>query len=152
MIRRTWSRMALAIGAGSAIALAAPALPAVSQVSPPSPPRVVEVELLGFGDLEARGAAVVVPLLVTCPEGTDDAFVSVQVTQRKLRRVTTGTGGTTATCTGMAELVEVAVTPFSGSRAFGPGVAFAQANLTACFEFNCVTDTASGRISITDDD
>jgi hypothetical protein len=144
--------MALAIGAGSALALAAPALPAVSQVSPPSPPQVVDVELLGFGDREARGAAVVVPLLVTCSQGGDEAFVSLEVTQRKLRRVTTGTGGTTVSCTGMAQVVEVPVTPFAGSRAFGTGVAFAEASLTACFDFNCVTDNASGRISITDND
>jgi hypothetical protein len=148
MIRRTWSRIVLAIAAGSALALAAPALPAVSQVSPPSPPRVVDVELLGVGQLQARGAAVVVPVQVTCSEQANEAFVSVQVTQRKLRKVTTGTGGATVDCTGMAEVVEIAVTPFSGSRAFGPGSAFAQANLTACFEFRCFTDTASGPIFI----
>ena len=133
---------ALVVGAG--LAVAAPAMPAVGQFSPPT---VISVEVGDEAKLVAKGAAVLVPVEVTCPAGTAFGSLSVQVTQRVGSRIASGFGGTSNfACTGTTQVVHVLVT--AQDAAFKKGPAVAQASLFVCGDFGCqsVTDTETIRI------
>ncbi|HEV2760796.1 MAG TPA: hypothetical protein VGV86_14650 [Acidimicrobiales bacterium] len=139
MTKRHVGRLLAAISVGAGLAFAVPVLPAVGQVSPPA---VVSVEVGDEATLVARGAAVLVPVEVTCPAGTR-GHLSVRVTQRVGSRIASGFGGTSDfVCTGATQVVEVLVT--AQGQAFKKGSAVAEASLFApCFDFFCgpVTDT-----------
>ena len=134
---------ALALGAGATLAI--PALPAVGTHSAVTPHTI---EILGPATLVARGAAVAVPVEITCPSGST-AFVTVGVTERRGNRVATGSGGTQVQCTGSAQTLNVVVT--AGQGAFKKGTALAEASLSACDpDFGpCVNATDVEEISIT---
>lgn len=101
-----------------------------------SPPSFLSVELGGEATLVARGAAVLVPVEVVCPAGSEFASVSVQVTQRVGSRIASGFGGTgDLVCTGEPQTVEVLVQ--AQNMAFKKGPAVAEASLFACNEFGC---------------
>lgn len=145
MSKRTVVRLGAAIALGAAGTLAIPALPAVGSHSA-ALPHVIEI-----GEpvtLAARGAGVVVPVEVTCPEGAT-GFVSVRVVERRGNRVSTGFGGTEVQCTGTAQTVDVLVTADQG--AFKKGTALAEARLSACQPFPgaCVDASDVEEISIT---
>jgi hypothetical protein len=79
--------------------------------------------------LKARGAAVVLRVVVQCPHGYQGQ-AQVQVSQRVTRQhVTNGFGGANFTCTGSAQTLRIPATPFD--RPYERGVAFAQASLSA---------------------
>jgi uncharacterized membrane protein YtjA (UPF0391 family) len=99
--------------------------------------------------LEARGAAVVLRVVVQCPRGYDGRL-NVQVSERVTRRhVTNGFGGASFTCTGSSQLLRVPAASFD--YPFERGSAFAQAGLDA-FDPNTgmfVSDSAYRTIHIT---
>jgi len=128
-----------AVVLGLALALAVPVLPAIGQQSPPmsppdspptSPPLRAEVSLTGTGRIEARGAVTFVEVEASCT-GAAEGDLFVRVTQRRLLRVTEGSGSTTIPC-GEPATVEVAVTPSRGLAPFRGGNAFAAADLAVC--------------------
>ncbi len=124
-----------AVVLGLALALAVPVLPAIGQQSPPmsppvSPPGEAEVALTGAGQVGARGAVALVEVEASCTGAAEGELV-VRLTQRRLLKVTEGSGSTTIPC-GEPVTVEVAVTPFPGLGPFRGGNAFAQADLTVC--------------------
>ena len=138
MTKRHVGRLLAAISVGAGLAFAIPVLPAVGQVSPPA---VVAVEVGDQATLVARGAAVLVPVEVTCPAGSGGSL-QVRVTQRAGSRIASGSGFTSDfVCTGATQVVEVLV--HAQGQAFKRGPAVAQASLFGCFEFFCqqVSDT-----------
>ena len=143
MTKRHVGRLLAAIGVGAGLAFAVPVLPAVGQVSPPA---VFSVEVGDEATLVARGAAVLVPVEVTCPAGSG-ASLSVRVTQRAGSRIASGSAFTSDfVCTGATQVVEVLV-PAQG-QAFKKGPAVAEAYLFACSPFFCgqVADTENIQI------
>jgi hypothetical protein len=142
MTKRHVLRVLAAIGLGAGLAVAAPTLPAVGQISPPS---VMSVEVGDEATLEARGAAVVVPVEVRCPAGST-GFLNVQVTQRAGSRIASGTGSTSDfVCTGATQTVNVLV-PAQG-QAFKKGPAVAAASLFIC-DFLCESASDTENIAI----
>lgn len=135
--------------------LAASAGPAAAQVSPPFPPfpgpfpspTVTSVEVGDEATLVARGAAVQVPVEVTCPAGTT-AFVSANVTQRAGSRIASGFGGTSFVCTGGSQIVDVTVNAQGSGQAFKKGAAVAQASVSVCSFFGCSFASDSENIQI----
>ncbi len=122
--------------------LAASAGPAAAQT-----PTVVSVEVGDEATLVARGAAVQVPIEVTCPAGTT-AFVSVRVTQRAGSRIASGFGNTSFVCTGGSQIVDVTVNAQGSGQAFKKGSAVAEASLFVCSFFECTFASDSENIQI----
>jgi len=141
--RSTW-RLLAAIAVGGGLAFSVPALPAVGQASPPGP--VVSV---GVGDpatLVAKGAAVSVPVDVTCPAGST-GYLSVRVTERAGSRIASGFGSSSVVCTGAPQTVDVLVT--GQGQAFKKGPAVAEASLSVCSYFYfCQFASDTGTIQI----
>ncbi len=137
----------LAVSAGPAAALDPPLAP------PPFPgpfpqPMVTSVEVGDEATLVARGAAVLVPVEVTCPAGST-GFVSASVTQRAGSRIASGFGGTDIVCTGGSQTVEVTVNAQGSGQAFKKGSAVAEASLFVCnFFFGCTSVSDSENIQI----
>jgi hypothetical protein len=138
VIRRSWSRTAVAILLGTALAAAIPALPAVSQQSPPQSPPTPVIRIGANATLQARGAAIIVPVRVTCgPGATSPGFLSVQVSQRVGNQIAVGFGFlNNVTCNG--ETRRVRVPTLAQNRPFRVGVAFGVATLDVCFPTECV--------------
>ncbi len=122
--------------------LAASAGPAAAQT-----PTVVSVEVGDEATLVARGAAVLVPIEVTCPAG-ETAFVSASVTERVGSRIASGFGGTTFVCTGGSQIVDVTVNAQGSGQAFKKGSAVAEASLAVCSFFECTFASDSENIQI----
>ena len=134
-----------AIGLGGGMTFAIPALPAVAFHSPPE---VISVEVGDEATIVARGAAVLVPIEVTCPAGSQ-GFLSTRVTQRAGRRIASGNGFTEVTCTGSTQVVDVLVQAQGGGQAFKKGTAVAEATLSTCGGFffcTTVSDTETIQI------
>jgi hypothetical protein len=133
----------VALAAGALLALFASSGPAVAffsgglflDVQVESPARVV-----------ARGAAVDVPLEVTC-NATGSAFVQVSVTQKAGSGVAQGFGSTEVGCTGSGQQVTVRVQA-SGGKTFKQGTAVASAEIFGCRPGICGSETDSETISI----
>jgi hypothetical protein len=92
------------------------------------------IKVATLGHLRAQGAAITVTVGVVCGpfEQAEYQAVSVQVTQRVGNAVASGVGFTDQfTCDGTVQQLEVSASAFPGGQPFGPGVAFAQANLQA---------------------
>lgn len=138
MIRRSWSRTAVAILLGTALAAAIPVLPAVGEQSPPQSPPTPVVHIGARAILQARGAAIIVPVRVTCgPGATSPGFLSVQVSQRVGNRIAVGFGFlSNVSCNG--ETRRIRVPTLAQNRPFRVGVAFAVANLDVCFPTECL--------------
>jgi hypothetical protein len=137
MTRRSWSRTAIAILLGTALAAAIPLMPAVGEKSPPqSPPQSPPVPVVKIGSratLEARGAAIIVPVRVTCgPGATKPGFLVVHVSQRVGNQIAVGSGTlSNVSCDGA--LHRVRVPTLALNRPFRRGAAFAVTNLLVCF-------------------
>jgi hypothetical protein len=104
----------------TAAAIVATALPAAAQVD-------AAVALAPQGRLEARGAAVTVPVRVMCQKGATGSLW-VQVTQNVRGELAIGEKYTPSVpCTGQHQRVDVTVV--SRTKAFRQGVAFTSASL-----------------------
>jgi hypothetical protein len=133
----------VAIILGSVLALFATTGPAVAFFSGGL---FLDVQVNSPAHLVARGAAVDVPLEVTCnATGTVDVFVSV--TQKAGSGVAQGFGSTRVGCTGSGEQVTVRVTA-SGGKTFKQGTAVASAEIFGCNNVTCGSETDSEVIQI----
>jgi hypothetical protein len=116
----------VAILAGASFALFAPSGPAVAFSSGGL---FLDVQVESPAHLVSRGAAVDVPLEVTCNAGFAD--VSVRVNQKSGSGVAQGGGGTSVGCTGSGQRITVRVTA-SGGKTFKQGTAVVSAELFGC--------------------
>jgi hypothetical protein len=106
----------------------------------------LDVQVESPARLVARGAAVDVPLEVTC-SGTTRVDVYVTVTQRSGSGVAEGFGYTEVGCTGSGEQVIVRVRA-SGAKAFKQGTAVVTAEVFGCGTRVCGSETDSEVIEI----
>ena len=88
-----------------------------------------------WGDLVARGAAVDVPVEVTC-NATNNAFVQLTVTQKAGSGVAEGFGSALVGCTGSNQQLTVRVQA-SGGKTFKQGTAVATAFVDGCNNVTC---------------
>ena len=98
-------------------ALVAAVVPASSAVAFLSSPQTWDVAVQQPVTLQARGAAVSVPVQVTCPTGAF-ASLEVTVTQRSGSSVVSGSRSREVSCTGSPQQLTVNVLATSGSRVF----------------------------------
>jgi hypothetical protein len=134
--------LAVLLAAGS-FALFAPSGPAVAFSSGGL---FLDVQVESPANLVARGAAVDVPLEVTC-SGTATADVFVTVTQKAGSGVAQGFGSTSVGCTGSGQQVVVRVQA-SGGKTFKQGTAVASAEIFGCGRRVCGSETDSETIEI----
>ena len=115
-----------ALALGTVLAFAVPAGAAVNLQSESSGGAAISIAKKA--KLQARGAATIVTVTVTCPAG---AWYQVGVTVSQTVSPTSVTSGSryisNQRCTGTTEKVKVAVTPTPGP--FQPGVAYATGEL-----------------------
>jgi hypothetical protein len=146
MRTRLRGRLAAAVVAiilGSMLALFATTGPAVAFFSGGL---FLDVQVNSPAHLVARGAAVDVPLEVTCnATGTVDVFVSVS--QKAGSGVAEGFGSTSVGCTGSGEQITVRVRA-SGAKTFKQGSAVASAEIFGCNNVTCGSETDSEVIQI----
>ncbi|TMK85247.1 MAG: hypothetical protein E6G44_07710 [Actinobacteria bacterium] len=107
---------------------------------------LLEIKVGRQATLVARGAAVTVPVRITCNKGIF-AFVSVAVTERVGGGLVKGNASRQVICTGDRQKVKVSVAPGSG-KAFKPGTGFAQATIDGCIPGICGEETDSRAIQI----
>jgi hypothetical protein len=106
----------------------------------------LDVQVNSPAHLVARGAAVDVPLEVTCnATGSVDVFVSVS--QKAGSGVAQGSGFTSVGCTGSGEQVTVRVQA-SGGKTFKQGSAVASAEIFGCNNVTCGSETDSEVIQL----
>lgn len=106
----------------------------------------LDVQVESPARLLARGAAIEVPLEVTCnATGTVDVFV--RVTQRSGSGVAEGFGFESVACTGSGEQVTVTVQA-TGGKVFKKGTAVVTAEVFGCNEAICGTETDTEVIEI----
>jgi len=141
---RARAAVVAAILAGVALALSVTSGPAVAFFSGGL---FLDVQVESPATLVARGAAVDVPLEVTCntPEG---AFVFVTVTQHSGSGVAQGSRSTSVGCTGSGQQIVVRVSASSGGKTFKQGTAVADAEIFGCRPGVCGTETDSEAITI----
>jgi len=118
----------VAIVLGGLLALFASSGPAVAFFSGGL---FLDVQVESPAPLVARGAAVDVPLEVTCNAAPGTAFVQVSVTQKAGSGVAQGSGSTGVGCTGSGQQITVRVQA-SGGKAFKQGIAVASAEISGC--------------------
>jgi hypothetical protein len=135
----------VAILAGALLALFATAGPAVAFFSGGL---FLDVQVESPARLVARGAAVDVPLEVTC-NAIGTASVNVSVTQKAGSGVAQGFGFTEVGCTGSGQQVTIRVQATSGEKAFKQGIAVATAQIFGCNNTTCGSETDSETIDIT---
>jgi len=133
----------VALAAGGVLALFATAGPAVAFFSGGL---FLDVQVQSPASLVSRGAAVDVPLEVTC-NASSDAFVQVTVTQRTGSGIAQGFAFESVGCTGSGEQLRVRVQATSG-RAFKQGTAVASAEVFGCRPNICGAETDSETITI----
>jgi hypothetical protein len=146
MRTRLRGRLAAAVVAiilGSVLALFATTGPAVAFFSGGL---FLDVQVNSPAHLVARGAAVDVPLEITCnsPFGAD---VFVSVTQKSGSGVAEGFGSTSVGCTGSGQQITVRVRA-SGVKTFKQGTAVASAEIFGCNNVTCGSETDSEVIQI----
>jgi hypothetical protein len=109
----------------------------------------LDVQVESPARLVARGAAVDVPLEVTCNAAPGTAFVQVVVTQKAGSGVAQGFGSTQVGCTGSGQQVTVRVQA-SGGKTFKQGTAVASAEVFGCTAnfVTCGSETDSEVIAI----
>jgi hypothetical protein len=132
--------VAVAAGGGFALLPASPALAFFSgglflDVIPQSPATLV-----------AKGAAVDVPVQVTC-NATGPASVHVDVSERVNGQIASGGGNVQVGCTGGHTTILVRVTAQSGP-AFAKGKAVANAVVFGCNSVLCAEETNSATITL----
>jgi hypothetical protein len=106
----------------------------------------LDVQVGSPAQLVARGAAVDVPLEVTC-NATGSVFVDVRVTQKSGSGVAQGSGSTSVGCTGSGQQITVRVQA-SGGKTFKQGTAVASAEVFGCNRVTCGSETDSEVIQI----
>ncbi len=136
----------VAIVAGGVLALFVSGGPAVAFFSGGL---FLDVQVESPASLVARGAAVDVPLEVTCNARPDTSFVQVTVTQKAGSGVAQGFGSTSVGCTGSGQQITVRVRA-SGAKTFKQGTAVADAEIFGCTQnFSvCGNETDSEVITI----
>jgi hypothetical protein len=121
-IRR--ASVAAALGAASILCAAGGA-----QAALPAP--VISVG--STGTLIAGGAAISIPVIVTCAEGS--GAVNTQITQRRGSGLVRGEDSSSYTCDGTAQTLTMIVQP--GSGVYKTGEALVTANAYLCDYDNC---------------
>jgi hypothetical protein len=106
----------------------------------------LDVQVESPARLVARGAAVDVPIEVTC-NATGPAFVQVVVTQKAGSGVAQGFGFAEVGCTGSGQQVTIRVQA-SGGKTFKQGTAVASAEIFGCNDVTCGSETDSEVIEI----
>ncbi len=136
----------VALAAVSPLALLASSGPAVAFFSGGL---FLDVQVESPAALVARGAAVDVPVEVTCNAAPNTAGVQVTVTQRSGSGVARGTGSARVGCTGSGQQISVRVEA-SGGKPFKQGTAVASAEIFGCTaNFSvCGTETDSETIAL----
>ncbi len=136
----------VALAAGSLLALFISSGPAVAFFSGGL---FLDVQVESPARLVARGAAVDVPLEVTCSQGTAFASVRVTVTQRSGSGVAQGTAFENVGCTGSGQQVVVRVQA-TGAKVFKQGPAVASAEVFGCTPnfSTCGSETDSQAVAI----
>jgi hypothetical protein len=109
----------------------------------------LDVQVQSPARLVARGAAVDVPLEITCNARPGTASVQVSVSQKAGSGVAQGFGSTSVGCTGSGQQVTVRVQA-SGGKTFKQGTAVASADLFGCTAnfSTCGNETDSETIQI----
>jgi uncharacterized protein (DUF58 family) len=128
-----------ALLAALALALLAPAGPAVAFSSGGL---FLDVQVEEPARLVARGAAVDVPLEVTC-NASGSVQVFVTVTQRVGKGVAAGSGFASFGCTGGGQDVTVRVTASPTGKTFSRGQAVVEAEVFGCRPGVCGSETDS---------
>jgi hypothetical protein len=131
----------VALAAGAVLALFASSGPAVAFFSGGL---FLDVQVESPASLVSRGAAVDVPLEVTCNARFADLYVTV--TQKSGSGVAQGFGYTSVGCTGSGQQITVRVTA-SGGKTFKQGTAVANAEIFGCRSI-CGDETDSEVIDI----
>ena len=135
----------VAIAAGGVLALFVSGAPAVAFFSGGL---FLDIQVESPASLVARGAAVDVPLEVTC--NAPRADVNVTVTQKSGSGVAQGFGFTSVGCTGSGQRITVRVRAGSFGKTFKTGTAVADAEISGCSQnFSvCGSETDSEVITI----
>ena len=134
----------VAILAGASFALFAPSGPAVAFSSGGL---FLDVQVESPALLVARGAAVDVPLEITC-NATGSVEVFVTVTQRSRSGVAAGSGFASFGCTGAGQDVLVRVTASPTGQTFKRGAAVVEAEIFGCRPGVCGSETDSEVIEL----
>jgi hypothetical protein len=134
-----------ALAGGAALALLSPAAPALAF---DSGGLHLSIAVQSPATLIARGAAVDVPVEVTC--NAQGPWVQLKVTERVGNRLVTGYGEWQVACTGSPQQSIVRVTP-SSDMPFAMGTALVDASIGGCDETQtvCGGDSASETVRIT---
>ena len=140
VINRKYRFVAAAVLAGAVVAVAVPGSVAVAVLSSP---QFWQVQIGPIATLQAKGAAVSVPLTMTCPAGSF-ASLDVSLTQRVGNKSVTGSRSTSPQCTGQEQALVLNITAQSGSRTFKTGEAFAEASIFGC-NYACGTFAEDSR-------
>jgi hypothetical protein len=141
------SKVAIAAAAvllGGLLALFATSGPAVAFFSGGL---FLEIEVNSPAALVAKGAAVQVPVEVTC-NATGTVFVDVIVTQKNGSSVARGFGSTEVGCAGSGEQLTVFVQA-NGPKPFKRGDAVAAAEVFGCNNATCGHETDNEVIQLT---
>jgi hypothetical protein len=107
----------------------------------------LDVQVESPATLVARGAAVDVPLEITC-NATGSVDVYVQVTQRSGSGVAQGFGYTSVGCTGSGQRVVVRVSATGSGKSFKQGTAVVEAEVFGCRPYICGGETDTEVITI----
>jgi len=132
----------LAVVAGVGIVLFATSGPAVAFFSGGL---FLDIQVKSPATLVAKGAAVDVPVEVTCNARFD--YVSVTVTQHSGSGVAQGSASTEVGCTGSRQQILLRVTA-TGGKAFKQGTAVANADIFGCGTRTCGEETDSEVITL----
>jgi hypothetical protein len=106
----------------------------------------LDVQVQSPARLVARGAAVDVPVEVTC-NATNNAFVQITVTQKAGSGVAEGFGSALVGCTGSGQQLTIRVQA-SGGKTFKQGTAVATAFVDGCNNVTCGVERDSEVIDI----
>jgi hypothetical protein len=106
----------------------------------------LDVQVGSPAHLVARGAAVDVPVEVTC-NATGSADVFVNVTQKSGSGVAQGSGSASVGCTGSGQQITIRAQAFGG-KTFKQGTAVASAEIFGCNRVTCGSETDSEVIQI----
>ena len=133
----------MALLAAGSFTVLAPAGPAVAFSSGGL---FIDVQVEEPAHLVARGAAVDVPLGITCNARQVDVFVTV--TQRVSKGVAAGSGFATFGCTGGGQDVTVRVRASAAGKAFIRGNAVIEAEAFGCGTRICGSETDSETVDL----
>lgn len=114
------------VAAGAATAL----LPSTAAVAFISPPLVLLARAQSPARLVAGGAAVDVPVTYSCTAQTMSVFV--QVTEKVGNGIASGSAFTSVPCDGRTHRLLLRVTASHPGRAFTPGTATTQTDVSGC--------------------